>query len=72
VVRRAGETADEYSQRLALTLQARGAPSEDAALTALTRAYDDARYGERPADATEAEVATASRRLTAALNRMRG
>ena len=62
VARRAGETADEYSQRLAQTLHARGAPSDESGLAALTQAYDDARYGER-AEPASPEVAAASRRL---------
>ncbi len=71
LARRAGETADEYSQRLAQTLHARGTPSDGDGLAALTQAYDDARYGER-AEPASPEVAAASRRLAAALGKLRG
>lgn len=67
--RRAGETADEYSQRLALIAREHGIGESGLDLAALTRDYDEARYGEReapPSPAAKAEahaVATALGRL---------
>lgn len=70
IARRVGETADEYSQRLAQTIEERGASLDAPGLTALTTTYDDARYGDSAADAS-AEVAASSRRLTATLSKLR-
>jgi Domain of unknown function (DUF4129) len=70
IARRPGETADEYSRRLAQTMQERGAPPDEPALAALTATYDDARYGDSVAEAPPAVVAS-SRRLTATLSKLR-
>ena len=69
--RRPGETADEYSRRLAGALAERGAAPDEPGLAALTASYDDARYGEATAPPSPSTAASA-RRLTAALNKLRG
>ncbi|HEX8733150.1 MAG TPA: DUF4129 domain-containing protein [Ktedonobacterales bacterium] len=69
LARRAGETADEYSKRLAVVAREQGAEGLD--LVALTRAYDDARYGERDTAAPPDAVAEAHT-AASALARLRG
>lgn len=68
--RRPGETADEYSRRLAEALRERGAAPDEPELAALTASYDDARYGERTAPPTP-EAAASARQLAATLNKLR-
>lgn len=68
LARRDGETADEYSERLARSARERGGGELE--LAALTRAYDDARYGESAADASPAAAAEA-RAASTALARLR-
>lgn len=67
VARRTGETADEYSQRLARFAQERGAGGIE--LSQLTRAYDDARYGEH-AVAAPPEVVAEARDVATALAKL--
>ncbi|MDE3229777.1 MAG: DUF4129 domain-containing protein [Chloroflexota bacterium] len=69
LARRPGETADEYSKRLAVIAHEQG--EDGLGLTALTRAYDDARYGERDAAAGPDAVAEAQS-AASALARLRG
>ncbi len=71
IARSEGETADEYSRRLALAMQQRGAVSGETGLTALTQAYDDSRYGESAAQITPAASAEA-RQAISALGKLRG
>lgn len=69
LARRASETADEYNQRLALTLRERGA-GDELYLTALTEDYDNARYGDRAATPSP-RAAEEAQRATSALTRLR-
>ncbi len=61
--RRTSETADEYAERLAVSLDTGN--SHDADLRALTRAYDNARYGGMDDDPPASdETAAQTRRVT--------
>lgn len=70
IARRPGETADEYSRRLAQTMQERGLSPDEPGLAALTATYDDARYGDNAAEAP-LDVVASSRRLTTTLSKLR-
>lgn len=71
VSRRPGETADEYSQRLEQIARERSENGEGLELEALTRAYDEARYGERDV-APSTEAVTEASAATSALAKLRG
>ena len=71
VSRRPGETADEYSQRLEQIARERSESGGGLELEALTRAYDEARYGERET-APSTEAVTEARAATSALAKLRG
>ncbi len=71
VARRPGETADEYSQRLAQIARERSESGGKLELEALTRAYDEARYGERET-APSPEAVTEASAATSALAKLRG
>jgi hypothetical protein len=71
--RLAAETPDEYAVRLSAAAPLAGDPAGPPSdLTALSAAYDDARYGEREADApTRATLQEHARRLVARLSARR-
>jgi hypothetical protein len=65
--RRASETADEYAERLAETLETEESGADD--LRSIVRAYDDARYGATDDDPpASTEVAARTRRVTQRIN----